>query len=162
MTDHVLIPLPKVKELLHSVEIHGKLVTGILNDLKAPAKRKERKRKHERKWVIGLTFFGTLPYICKTSEVFDQGRKSNFQNQEESHQKTHHQSLHCRTRFRIRRHKKLFRRNKIRVKTKTRTSHLRVRIRTQWRRKLLIYMTFIQTSITHMGLLVLCETLKRH
>ena len=49
MTDHVLIPLPKVKELLHSVEIHGKLVTGILNDLKTPAKRKERKRKHERK-----------------------------------------------------------------------------------------------------------------
>lgn len=49
MTDHVLIPLPKVKELLNSVEIHGKLVTGILNDLKAPAKRKDRKRKNERK-----------------------------------------------------------------------------------------------------------------
>lgn len=48
MTDHVLIPLSKVQEVLTSVEIHGKLIKGVLNDLKVPAKRKERKRKHER------------------------------------------------------------------------------------------------------------------
>jgi len=47
MTDYVLIPFSKVQEVLSSVEIHGKLVTGILNDLKTPAKRKERKRKND-------------------------------------------------------------------------------------------------------------------
>ena len=46
MTDYALIPLSKVQELLQSVEVHGKLITGILTDLKSPAKRKERKRKH--------------------------------------------------------------------------------------------------------------------
>ena len=49
MTDHVLIPFSKVQEVLTSVEIHGKLITGILNDLKVPAKKKDRKRKNERK-----------------------------------------------------------------------------------------------------------------
>ena len=48
MTDHALIPLSKVQELLHSVETHGNLITGILNDLKTPSKRKERKRKYVR------------------------------------------------------------------------------------------------------------------
>ena len=48
MTDYALIPISKVKELLDSVEVHGKLITGVLNDLKTPAKRKQRqKRQHE-------------------------------------------------------------------------------------------------------------------
>ena len=46
MGDHVLIPLSKIQEVLQSVEVHGKLVTGILNDLKVPARRKDKKRKH--------------------------------------------------------------------------------------------------------------------
>lgn len=48
MCDYALIPIPKVQELLESVEIHGKLITGILNNLKTPARKKERKRKYER------------------------------------------------------------------------------------------------------------------
>ena len=48
MGDHALIPFSKIQELLQSVEVHGKLITGILTDLKTPARRKERKRKHVR------------------------------------------------------------------------------------------------------------------
>ena len=51
MSDHALIPIPKVQELLDSVEIHGKLITGILNNLKTPARKKDRKRRHEREEV---------------------------------------------------------------------------------------------------------------
>ena len=95
MTDYALIPLSKVQELLQSVEIHGKLITGVLNDLKLPAKRKERKRKHGQ--YVFTTFYIFLTYfLFQTSEFSGQGRQFSFQNQKENHQKTPIPSLPCR------------------------------------------------------------------